>query len=95
MWGVTDQDDTRWMLERLGPTPFGHLKDPVRRINPVAERLPRAYVRCRQFPNLRFDQHAGMAQHSPLWRYRELTAPHHAPVTMPDEVAELLLELSS
>jgi hypothetical protein len=31
MWGVTDDDDVRWMLERLGPTPFGHLKDPVHR----------------------------------------------------------------
>jgi hypothetical protein len=21
MWGVTDSEDVRWMLERLGPTP--------------------------------------------------------------------------
>jgi pimeloyl-ACP methyl ester carboxylesterase len=95
MWGVTDQDDVRWMLERLGPTPFGHLKDPVRRTNPAAEKLSRAYIRCRQFPNQRFDQHAGMAQRSPLWRYRELPAPHHAAVTMPDAVADLVLEVSS
>jgi pimeloyl-ACP methyl ester carboxylesterase len=48
MWGVTDEDDMRWMLDRLGPTPFGHLKDPVHRMNPVAEKLSRAYIRCRQ-----------------------------------------------
>jgi hypothetical protein len=47
MWGVTDDNDVRWMLDRLGPTPFGHLKDPVRRTNPAAERLPRTYIRCR------------------------------------------------
>jgi hypothetical protein len=95
MWGVTDDGDVRWLVDRLGPTPFGHLKDPVRRANPVAEKLQRAYVRCRQFPNPRFDQHAEMAQRSALWRYRELAAPHHPAVTMPDGVTDLLIELAS
>ena len=48
MWGVTDDDDVRWMLERLRPTPVGHFRDPVRRANAAAEKLPRAYVRCTQ-----------------------------------------------
>ena len=95
MWGVTDPDDVRWMLERLRPTPVGHFKDPVRRVNPAAEKLPRAYVRCQQFPNARFDMHAEMAQRTAGWRYRELPAPHHAAVTIPDAVAKLLLELAS
>lgn len=95
MWGVTDDEDVRWMLERLRPTPFGHFRDPVRRTNPAAEKLPRVYVRCRQFPNPRFDAHAAMAQSTPLWTYRELAAPHHAAVTMPDRVAELLLEFAT
>jgi hypothetical protein len=93
--GRADEDDVRWMLDRLGPTPFGHFKDPVQRTNPAAEKLPRAYIRCRQFPNPRFDQHAAMAQRSERWRYRELAAPHHAAITMPDKVADLLLELAS
>jgi hypothetical protein len=66
----------------------------VQRTNPAAEKLPRAYIRCRQFPNSRFDQHAAMAQGSAPWRYRELAAPHHAAITMPDKVADLLLELA-
>jgi pimeloyl-ACP methyl ester carboxylesterase len=93
MWGVINEDDVRWMLDRLDPTPFGHLKDPVQRTNPAAEKLPRTYVRFLQFPNPRFDQHAEMAKRTELWRYRELAAPHHAPVTMPDKVADLLVEL--
>jgi pimeloyl-ACP methyl ester carboxylesterase len=95
MWGVTHDDDVRWMLDRLGPTPFGHFKDPVQRTNPAAEKLPRAYIRCLQFPNPRFDQYAAMAQRSERWRYGELAAPHHAAITMPDKVADLLLELAS
>jgi pimeloyl-ACP methyl ester carboxylesterase len=95
MWGVTATDDVRWMLDRLGPTPVGHFRDPVHRTNPAAEKLPRAYIRCRQFPNPRFDQHAAMAQRSELWRYRELASSHHAPVTMPEKVADLLMELAT
>jgi pimeloyl-ACP methyl ester carboxylesterase len=93
MWGVTDNDDVRWMLERLRPTPVGHFKDPVRRTNPAAEKLPRAYVRCRQFPNPRFDTHAEMARRTAGWRYWELAASHHAAVTMPGNVASVLMEL--
>jgi hypothetical protein len=95
MWGVTDDGDVRWMLERLGPTPVGHFRDPVRRTNPAAEKLPRAYVRCPTFPNPRFDRHAEMAQANALWQYRELTVSHHPAVTAPDLVTSLLLELAS
>ena len=94
MWGVTDEDDVRWMLERLGPTPFGHLKEPVRRTNPAAEKLSRVYVRCLKFANPRFDLHAEAARRGGLWKYRELAASHHAAVTMPDQLALLLLDIA-
>jgi pimeloyl-ACP methyl ester carboxylesterase len=95
MWGVANPADVRWLVDRLGPTPLGHFKEPVRRTNPVAEKLPRAFVRCTKFPNARFDRHAEMAQRSENWRYRELAAHHHAAVTIPDRVADTLLELAS
>jgi pimeloyl-ACP methyl ester carboxylesterase len=94
MWGVHDEDDLRWIVSRLGPTPFKHFTDPVRRSNPLAEKLRRSYIRCLKFPNPRFDRHAEMARGSPLWNYRELSAPHHVFVTMPGETAQLLLELA-
>jgi pimeloyl-ACP methyl ester carboxylesterase len=92
MWGVMDNDDVRWLLERLVPTPVGHFKDPVRCANLAAEKLPRTYIRCRQFPNPRFDIHAEMARRTAGWEYRELPGSHHAAVTLPDSVARLLLE---
>ena len=61
MWGVTDPDDMRWFVERLGPTPVGHFRDPLRRTNPAAQNLQRAYIRCRQFQRPLFDQYAEMA----------------------------------
>jgi hypothetical protein len=95
VWGVMDAEDVRWILERLVPTPVGHFKDPVGRRNPAAEKLPRTYIRCRQFQNPRFGIHAEMARRTAGWEYRELPASHHAPVTIPDKVVNLLLEPSS
>jgi len=95
MWGVTATEDARWIIDRLGPTPVGHFRDPVRRTNPAAETLRRVYVRCRQFPNARFDQHAEMAKRTALWTSRELAAHHHPAVTMPRQLAALLLDLAS
>ncbi len=95
MWGVTDDGDIRWLVERLGPTPFGHFKDPVQRVNPAAEKLPRTYIRCRRYPSARFDQHAEMARRTASWQYRELATSHHPAITAPDNLADLLLELAA
>jgi pimeloyl-ACP methyl ester carboxylesterase len=95
MWGVTDPDDVRWMIERLTPTPIGHFRDPVKSTNPSAGALSRAYVRCRQFPNPRFDVHAEMARRTTRWRYRELAAGHHPALTVPATLSELLVDLAS
>jgi pimeloyl-ACP methyl ester carboxylesterase len=95
MWGVADGEDQRWMVERLRPTPVGHFRDPVEAANAAAEAVSRVYVRFLKFPNPRFDRHAAMARQSERWHYRELEGPHHAAVTMPDEVSNLLIELAS
>jgi len=91
-WGVTDEADVRWMLARLVPTPYAHLTEPVRRTNAAAEKLPRTYIRCVQFPNPAFDRVAEHAKRSAGWRYRILDTSHHAFVTTPRELAALLLE---
>jgi pimeloyl-ACP methyl ester carboxylesterase len=95
MWGVKDDADVQWMLERLTPTPIGHFRDPVTRTNPAANELPRTYIRCPRYPNPRFDRHAEMARNTRPWRYRELETSHHPAVVAPDRLTELLLELAS
>ena len=90
-WGVRDETDARWLLRHLGPTPFSHFKDPVMRKDPRAARLPRSFIRCRQFPNPRMDQHGEMAKQSAAWRYRELDAGHHVAVTAPRAVVSALV----
>lgn len=73
----------------------GHFKDGVSRTSPDAEILPRAYVRCRQYPNPpRFDGHGEMARRTARWRYRGARGLASRSL-MPDKVADLLLELAS
>ena len=94
IWGVSDDADVKWMLDRLVPTPFGHFTEPVQRTNPASEKLARTYVRCLQFKHAGFDEHAAMARRTAGWRYREMATPHLAPITHPRELVELLVELA-
>jgi pimeloyl-ACP methyl ester carboxylesterase len=94
-WGVTDDADRRWMVARLGPTPFKHFTDQVRRSNAAAETLPRTYIRCLQWPNPMYDRYAETARKGGVWRYRELATSHLAFITMPRELADLLLEIAA
>jgi hypothetical protein len=95
VYGVTDEDERRWMVERLGPHPFRALTQPVQLANPAADDLPRTYIRCLEYQNVAFDRYASAARDAaPLWRHRALQTSHDAMVTMPNELAELLLELA-
>jgi pimeloyl-ACP methyl ester carboxylesterase len=94
LWGVSDDGDAKWMTARLGPTPFGHFRDPVRRTNAAAEMLPRTYIRCLGFAHAGFDRFAAIARKNARWRYRELATSHEAFVTLPRGLVDLLLELA-
>ena len=92
-WRITDEADLRWILPRLCPTPFGHFKEPVHRRNAAAEKLPRTYIRCVQWPNAVFDRYAEAARQTPGWRYRELATSHIPYITHPNQLADLLIEV--
>jgi pimeloyl-ACP methyl ester carboxylesterase len=93
-WRITDEADLRWALPRLSATPFGHFKEPVNRKNATAEKLPRTYIRCVQWPNAVYDRYAEAARQTAGWRYRELATSHIPYITHPHQVAGLLLEIN-
>jgi hypothetical protein len=79
---VSAGTDAHWTLQRSrAPQESG------------SRETPRAFIRCRQFTNVRLDGHAEMARRSANWRYGELDAPHHAAFTAPHRVADLLLKI--
>jgi len=94
IWQVTEDAKLRWVLPRLRPTPIGHFTEPVRLMDP--ERMPphRVYIRCPQGA-APFDQPAAIAKASPDWTYRELGTSHIPFITRPEELAEMLLEITA
>ena len=88
--------DVRWVLSRMVPQPAATFAQPVRLANDAAESLPRTYVFCTEGKDgVARPPCVERARSAPGWRYRELAAGHGAHVTAPQQVADLLLELSA
>ena len=93
-WAIDNEADRQWMLPRLRPMPFNTFTDKVRRSNPVAEKLPRSFIRCLQWPHPAFDRYADSARRTAGWRYREIAASHEPFVTHPQDLANVLLDIA-
>jgi pimeloyl-ACP methyl ester carboxylesterase len=92
VWQVTQDADLDWILPRLRPTPFGHFREPVKRKNPAAEKLPRTYIRT-QWPHPGLDRYAAAASEAAGWQSRRIASSHLPYITHPKELAALLLEV--
>ncbi|RLL66836.1 alpha/beta fold hydrolase [Streptomyces sp. Z26] len=93
LFGVTDAADRAWLRTLLSDQPVRCLQEPVRLDDPAARRVPRTHVHCvgaapegierRPVPPVQ-------PNGSPA-RIRELPTGHDCMVTMPKELADLLL----
>ncbi len=90
-FGITAEADLAWVQPRLLPQPLRTFAEPLRLRHPGASPPPRTYISCTEFPNFR--RVAERIGADATWRYRELATGHDAMVTMPGELAHLLLEL--
>lgn len=91
-FGVTDEVDVAWMTPRITAQPLCSFTESVRLTNQAALALPRSYVLCRQDEPSLFDPFAKQAQHAG-WGYYELMTVHDAMITMPEALANILLEV--
>jgi pimeloyl-ACP methyl ester carboxylesterase len=92
---ITDETEAAWVVERMTPHPLATFAQPLRRGNPAAAALPRAFIYCPEgkdaaSPTVHF---AAKLKADPGWRYREVAANHAAPITAPAALAEALLSL--
>jgi pimeloyl-ACP methyl ester carboxylesterase len=73
-------------------------KQPLAVTNAQARALPRTYIYCSEKPDIpdfaHFASAAQRAREDRAWRYRVLPTGHEAVWTMPQELTDLLLELS-
>ncbi|GGW81857.1 alpha/beta fold hydrolase [Streptomyces lomondensis] len=95
LFGVTDPADVAWLHSMLSDQPVRCLTQPVRLDNPAVRKIPRTHIHCvadgpegldrRPVPALQ--PNGSPAQ---VW---ELPTGHDCMITMPAELAELLLRL--
>jgi pimeloyl-ACP methyl ester carboxylesterase len=98
--GTEDEEDRNWGDARVNPQPSATFYDPVS--VPVALEdydFTRTYIRAtkdpRWAPGTPKWLTAERVKESPRWRYREVATSHSVPANRPEELAALLLELSS
>jgi hypothetical protein len=91
-FGITAEADRTWLLAHLVTQPLATFEQPVHRRSPAAAALPRSYIFCSDYPTTAFVRFAEQVRADAQWRYRELHTGHDAMVTVPEELAALLVE---
>lgn len=95
-WGITDAADAAWVRARVVPQPLKTFTQPSRLANPAAHALPKTLVLCTAASPAAWRAEAiAHARTAPGWQYRELPTGHDAMITMPRELADLLLEVAA
>ncbi|MBF6176390.1 alpha/beta fold hydrolase [Nocardia blacklockiae] len=95
LFGVTDPADIAWLRTMLSDQPALCLQQPVRLGNPAADAIPRTHIHCTAGKPEGFDRRPVPATQpngtpAEVW---ELPTGHDCMITMPLELADLLLKL--
>lgn len=94
-----EADTLRWFASKLAASgqPIATFRQPVRIGNPVADTVPRTFLRCpiagESMADM-YDRIVDRLRKDGRWRVRELQSSHLAPLRDPRLVAEALLDIS-
>ena len=87
-FGVTDAKDAAWLSRHLVPQPIRTFEQPLHTRD--GARLRRTYIHCRKATAGPFDRFRHLKEDR-AWRFHEVRTGHDAMVTVPGEIAGLLL----
>jgi len=88
-----DPDDIALLRERLTAQPLKAFKTGVTLTAPAFDGVAcRVYVRCRHYPNARFDAQRTILGADPHWRVHDLDAYHNVMMTDPATVAGIVTD---
>lgn len=99
LYGVTDEPDLSWVRRSQTPQPLKTFEEPLRLRNPnVVSTFPRTHIFCTGRGALvslvqRILMRRALPPREPGWRLRRLPTGHDCMITMPRELADLLLEI--
>lgn len=92
-WGISRPEDIDWMTPRMGFHPLKSFAQAIQLKRPASHELPRAFIRCIEYPAHQYKIISDKVRDDPHWRYYELPTGHDAMVTMPQELADMLMGL--
>jgi pimeloyl-ACP methyl ester carboxylesterase len=97
-YGVTEEPDRSWVLRSVTPQPLKTFEQPLHLKNPaIVSATPRTHIDCTSgsFFSLmrRLLGRRALPPTEAGWRLRQLPTGHDAMITMPRELADVLLEV--
>jgi pimeloyl-ACP methyl ester carboxylesterase len=97
-YGVTEEPDRSWVLRSVTPQPLKTFEQPLHLKNPaIVSAKPRTHIDCTSgfFFSLmrRLVARRALPPTEAGWRLRQLPTGHDAMITMPRELADVLLEV--
>jgi hypothetical protein len=82
-------------MVRMVPQPLATFTQPLRLTNPAGRGVPRSYVHCTAGKeDQELPEYVKRARSDPEWRFAELAAGHSAHVTAPQELVDVLAQLT-
>jgi pimeloyl-ACP methyl ester carboxylesterase len=96
---IPNVDARQWFVRKLAatPQPIKTFSQPIRLGNPVADSVPRTFIRCPIDGSVWahiYDPIVERLRRDKRWQIRELASNHCAPIAAPQLVAEALLSSS-
>jgi pimeloyl-ACP methyl ester carboxylesterase len=93
--GITDPRMAAWVKARLTPHPLATYTEPVPAGGPASAALPRTFIHCTAGQTTPVFAPFAKRARADGWLVHELPTGHCAMLTLPNEVATLLLDLES
>jgi len=91
LFGVTNDQDIKWMRPRLTPHPISTFEQTLYLTHPEAAELPRTYIWCSILDSKKIAERPFLP---PNWSLVELETGHDAMITEPHKLSKILLELA-
>ena len=95
VFGVLDAAAAAWVDRRLTPHPLSTYTSKLNITGPVGNHLPRTYIHCTNPSYAALQASRDWVKAQAGWRFAEIATGHDAMVTAPDELARMLIGLSS
>src|SRR6185437_14123889 len=94
-FGVLEAYNAEWVKRRLTPHPLSTYTSKQNIKGPVGNNLPRTYIHCTNPSYAALQASRDWVKAQAGWRWAEIATVHDAMVTAPDELAKMLMGVSS